>query len=106
MAGRMKSALWKNGRRGARPATPHELVGRTYDLAIRACRKGEAEKSEKAILLLRELMRAVGPEDSADVLKFYDWCVKRIRADEFDAAVQTLTDLRAAWEQAERRFPA
>lgn len=93
-------------RRAAGAATPHELVGMAYDLAIMACRRSEGTRSEKALLLLREVMRSAGPEDSTDLMKFYDWCLDRIRQGEFDAAAQTLGDLRAAWEEAERRFPA
>ncbi len=93
-------------RRAVGAATPHELVGMAYDLAIMACRRGEVARSEKAILLLREVMRSAGPEDSTDLMKFYDWCLDRIRQGEFDAAAQTLADLRVAWEEAERRFPA
>jgi hypothetical protein len=93
-------------RRAADAAGSHELVGMAYELAILACRRRDESRSEKAILLLREVMHSAGPEDSSDVGKFYDWCLERIRQGEFDAAAQTLADLRAAWKEAERRFPA
>ena len=103
---KMESSPVKKARRAAGSASPHELVGMAYDLAIRACRQGDATRSEKAILLLRGVMSSTGPEDSTDVMKFYDWCLERIRRGEFEAAAQTLADLRVAWVEAERRFPA
>jgi hypothetical protein len=101
-----ESARKHASRRAAEAAGPHELVGMAYDLAILACRRGDASRSAKAVLLLRKVMRSAGPEDSSGVGKFYDWCLERIRRGEFDAAAQALSDLRAAWEEAMRRFPA
>jgi hypothetical protein len=89
-----------------RPPKAHPLVGRTYDLAIRACRRGEANRSQKAIRLLREVMRSVGPEDSSDLMRCFDWCVDRIGEGEFTLAAETLADLQKAWEDAGRQLPA
>lgn len=99
------SALVRKPRRTVSAATPHQLVGMAYDLAIMACERKEESRSEKAILLLREVMRSAGPEDSSDLMTFYDWCLERIRQGEFAQAAQTLSDLRKAWVEAERRFP-
>jgi len=50
------------------------------------------------------VMRSAGPEDSSDLMGFYDWCLERIRQGEFALAGQTLADLRKGWESAERRY--
>jgi hypothetical protein len=76
-----------------------------YDLAILACGRKDEPRSERSIRLLRDVMRSAGPEDSSDLMVFYDWCLERIRRGEFELAAQTLADLRKAWEEAERRFP-
>jgi flagellin-specific chaperone FliS len=88
-----------------RDASPLQLVGMAYELAIRACKKRDAARSEQAIRLLRDVMSFAGPEDSSALMTNYDWCVDRIHAGEFALAAQTLSDLRRAWEEAERRFP-
>jgi flagellin-specific chaperone FliS len=88
-------------RRAASDATPLRLVGMTYDLAILACRRKDALRSEQAVRLLQEVMRSAGPEDASDLMAFYDWCLDRIRSGEYAIAAQTLSDLRAAWVKAE-----
>jgi flagellin-specific chaperone FliS len=98
------SNISKPSRRVVGAATPHQLVGMAYELAIKACEREEAARSEKAILRLRNVMRSVGPEDSADLMKFYDWCLDQIGRGEFAMAAQTLSDLWKAWNAAERRF--
>ena len=84
-------------------ATPHQLVGMANDFTILACKQGDAGRSQKAVLVLRDVMRSVGPADSSDLMACYDWCLDRIGKDEFELAAQTLSDLRKAWEDAQRQ---
>ena len=95
------SAPRRSGRRPASDATPHRLVGMAYDLAILACRRKDGSRSEQAVRLLQEVMCSAGPEDTSDLIAFYDWCLDRIRSGEYAMAAQTLSDLRAAWVKAE-----
>ena len=88
-----------------RSVTPHQLIGMAYDRAILACNREKADRSRKAILLLRDVMRSVGPADSSDLMSCYDWCVDRIGKGEFAPAAQTLSDLRKAWEDSEDQSP-
>jgi len=88
--------------RTADAATPHQLIGMAYELAILACTREEAVRSQKAIGLLRNVMRSVGPADSSDLMGCYDWCLDRIGNGEFAMAAQTLTVLRQAWVDSER----
>lgn len=101
---RFSDSVPRKDKEAPRPesASPRQLVGMAYDLAILACHRSEAGQSQKAIGLLRDVMRALGPEDSADLLASYDWCLERIWEGDFPLAAQMLADLRAAWEQAER----
>ena len=94
----------KKIRRTADAATPHQLIGMAYELAILACNREETARSQKAIGLLRNVMRSVGPADSSDLMGCYDWCLERIGNGEFAMAAQTLTVLRQAWADAERQL--
>jgi flagellin-specific chaperone FliS len=89
----------------AAEASPHRLVGMAYDLAISACDRKDKTRSIRSINRLRDVMRSAGPEDSSDLMVFYDWCLERIRCGEFVLAAETLSDLRKAWETAERLYP-
>ncbi len=93
--------VMKKNRRTAGAATPHQLIGMAYELAILACTREEAARSQKAIGLLRNVMRSVGPADSSDLMSCYDWCLERIGNGEFALVAQTLTVLRQAWVEAE-----
>jgi hypothetical protein len=90
--------------RTAEAATPHQLIGMAYELAILACSREEAVRSQKAIGLLRNVMRSVGPADSSDLMGCYDWCLNRIGNGEFALAAQTLAVLQQAWVDAERKY--
>jgi hypothetical protein len=92
----------KKAPRTADAATPHQLIGMAYELAILACSREEVVRSQKAIGLLRNVMRSVGPADSSDLMGCYDWCLDRIGNGEFALAAQTLTILGQAWADAEQ----
>ena len=78
---------------------PAQLIEMTYELAILACRREDADQSVRAILLLRDAMRSIGSGDSGDLLRFYDLCRDRIREGDFQIAALTLSTLRDAWEK-------
>jgi hypothetical protein len=44
-------------------------------------------------------MSSVGPMDSADLLRFYGWCLDRIHKGDYHIAAETLATLRDAWEK-------
>ncbi|MGB7540028.1 MAG: hypothetical protein WBM17_15920 [Anaerolineales bacterium] len=90
--------------RTAVAATPHQLIGMAYELAILACSREEVARSQRTIGLLRDVMRSVGPADSSDLMGCYDWCLDRIGNGEFALAAQTLSVLRQAWVDAERQI--
>jgi hypothetical protein len=85
--------------RNAQHMPSAQLIGMTYELAILACRREDADQSVRAILLLQDAMRSIGPGDSADLQWFYDLCRDRIRDGDFHIAALTLSTLRDAWEK-------
>jgi flagellin-specific chaperone FliS len=100
--GMQDQKIFRSGNlRDGRRAAPAQLIGMAYDLAVLACERADADRSIKTVLLLRDAMHSVGPEDSADLLQFYNWCLERIREGDFPVAAQTLSALRDAWKKLE-----
>jgi flagellin-specific chaperone FliS len=91
-------------RREVSRAGPITLIAMAYDLAVLACLRRDARNSSKAVGLLRSAMQFAGPEDSKDLMKFYDWCLDRIREEEFELAGEALKELRTSWQEIEQRY--
>jgi flagellin-specific chaperone FliS len=101
---RQEKTPQKPTRRDVSRADPIALISMAYDLAVLACLRRDALNSSKAVGMLRDAMQFAGPEDSKDLLKFYDWCLDRIREEEFELAGEVLKELRDSWQEIERRF--
>ena len=78
---------------------PAKLIGIAYELAILACQREDEDQSVRNILLLQDAMCSAGPVDSADLMRFYGWCLDRIRRGDYRIAAKTLSTLRDAWEK-------
>jgi Mrp family chromosome partitioning ATPase len=85
--------------RDPRKLPPAQLIGMAYELAIQACRQEDEDQSVRTILMLQDAMSSVGPMDSADLLRFYGWCLDRIHKGDYHIAAETLATLRDAWEK-------
>jgi flagellin-specific chaperone FliS len=91
-------------RRDVSRADPIALISMAYDLAVLACRRRDVLNSSKAVNMLRDAMQFADSEDSKELLKFYDWCLDRIREEEFELAEEVLQELRDSWQDIGRRF--
>ena len=85
--------------RDANPVPPAQLIGMAYELAILACRREDEDQSVRTIQLLQDAMRSISSGDSADLLRFYGWCLDRIHKGDYHIAAETLSTLRDAWEK-------
>jgi len=85
--------------RDGRKMAPAQVIGMAYELAILACQREDEDQSVRTISLLQDAMRSVGPGDSADLLRFYGWCLDRIHKGDYHIAAETLSTLRDAWEK-------
>lgn len=79
-------------------ADPLQLVILTYDVAISACRSGEAGRALDAISELQlALNHDQGGQMAADLLGLYLYCADLIRGQQMEEAVQILSELRQTW---------
>jgi hypothetical protein len=83
----------------AHQMAPAQLIDMAYELAILACQREDEDQSVRTILVLQDAMCSVGPGDSADLMRFYGWCLDRIRKGDYRIAAETLSTLRDAWEK-------
>jgi hypothetical protein len=83
----------------AHQMAPTQLIGMAYEMAIMACLREDEDQSVQTISLLQDAMCSVGPVDSADLMRFYGWCLDRIRKGDYRVAAETLSTLRDAWEK-------
>lgn len=83
-------------------ASPMRLIVMAYDLAIYACEKREFEKAVKTITVLRESLNFDYPEVSLGLFRLYQWCLDCIRCGDYPSALETLQELRSAWQESEQ----
>ena len=85
-------------------ASPVRLVVMAYDLAIRACDQKDFETAAKAINALQNALDFDYAEVAGGLLALYQWVMDCLRARDFDAAKNTLVELRDAWATVEKRL--
>ncbi len=85
-------------------ASPIRLVVMAYDLAILSCEKQDFIRATKAVSLLRDSLNFDYPDASVGLFKLYQWVLECIRHEDYSSALQTLRELREAWETVEKRL--
>ena len=85
-------------------ATPLHLVIMAYDLAIKSCEHRDFQKATTTIGCLRDALDFDVPEVSMGLFRIYQWCLDNIRKGNYEAASNTLIELRDAWKQTEQRL--
>ncbi len=84
-------------------ASPQKLLLKVYDFAIANCKRGNLEKTNKA---LNELINALNFEDentkefSTGLLALYKYCQDQMRKRNYDIVAKILTELRHSWLEA------
>lgn len=89
-------------------ATPKKLLLKIYDFALVHCKKGNMEKTNKAIQELINALRFDEPKSkdfSIGLLKLYQFCQEQMRKGESDIVYKILSDLREAWVTIFNRDP-
>jgi flagellar secretion chaperone FliS len=83
-------------------ATPQQLLIKVYDFAIGQCKRKNIEKTNKALMILIDALKYDSEavrEISIGLRKLYEFCQDQIRKNNFDIALQILTDLRDTWSK-------
>lgn len=87
-------------------ASPIGLIVISYDAAIAACRRQDLETASRALSALRNSLNFEYREIASRLFALYMWCSDLAREGKWDEAVEILSELRAAWAQAERQMSA
>lgn len=87
-------------------ASPLRLVIMSYDVAIQACQQKDFSRATRAISVLRDALNFEYDETAMTLFGLYQWCLDCIRKDDFQEAIDILTDLRDAWQTAEKQMGA
>jgi flagellin-specific chaperone FliS len=85
-------------------ASPIRLVIMSYDVAIQACQQRDFSRATRAISVLRDALNFDYDETAMTLFGLYQWCLDCIRKDDYQEAVNILTDLRDAWVTAEQQI--
>lgn len=84
-------------------ASPQKLLLKVYDFAIAQCNNKNIEKTNKALGELVSALRyesAEVAEISNGLRKLYEYCQDQVRKQNFDIALEILTELRTTWIKA------
>jgi flagellin-specific chaperone FliS len=87
-------------------ASPVHLVVMAYDLAIKACERQDFIQSTKVITVLRDALNFDYPEVSVGLFRIYQWCLDSIRQGDYNAALNSMRELREAWATTEKQLSA
>lgn len=85
-------------------ASPIHLVVMAYDLAISSCEKQDFTRATRAITILRDALNFDYADAAVGLFRLYQWCLDCIRQGDYNAALQTLRELREAWATVEKRY--
>jgi len=85
-------------------ASPIRLVVMAYDLAIQSCEKKDFEKAVRAITVLRDALNFEYQDVALGLFRLYQWCLDCIRQGDYESAIATLSELREAWVQTEKKI--
>jgi flagellin-specific chaperone FliS len=85
-------------------ASPIRLVVMAYDLAIQSCERKDFEKATRAITVLRDALNFEYQDIALGLFRLYQWCLDCIRQGDYESAITTLSELRDAWVQTEKKI--
>jgi len=85
-------------------ASPVRLVVMAYDVAINACERQDFKRAVQAVSLLRDALNFDYAEVAMGLFSLYQWCLDCIRKNDYQAAKQTLQELRDAWAMVEKQY--
>ena len=83
-----------------------QLLLQLYDFAVAGCLAHDARKATAAIVELIGALNFDYEEIATGLYRLYEYSLREIRAQRFEAAGQILGGLREAWQQAFSKTPA
>ena len=79
---------------------PAQLVLKVYDFVIVNCKKKDIVKASKGLVELISALNFDYDEMALGLFRLYQYCLDKIKQNEFDEALHILEGLRDAWLQA------
>lgn len=81
-------------------ATPNQLVSYIYDAILAACGQKDRLRAQRGLLGLIKSLRFEYEEIASPMMKLYRYCLKQVRAGEFDEVAKLIGECRLAWVDA------
>jgi flagellin-specific chaperone FliS len=82
--------------------SPVQLLVKVYDIAIEACHRQDRKRASKAIVELISALNFEYGEIANRFFHIYEYCMRQVKAGNFDEARQLLQELRDGWVEASR----
>ncbi len=80
-------------------ASPQRLVLHLYDHIIRCCSIRNSDGASRAVAELIDGLNFEYSEISGGLLRLYEYCLRRIKAEEFEEPMKIIKELRQTWAQ-------
>ncbi len=81
-------------------ATPNQLVSYIYDAILAACGQKDRLRAQRGLLGLIKSLRFEYDEIASPMMNLYRYCLKQVRAGEYDEVAKLIGECRLAWVEA------
>jgi flagellar protein FliS len=85
--------------------SPIQLLVKVYDIAIESCHRQDRKRAGKAIVELISALNFEYEETANRFYGIYEFCMREIKAGNYDVARELLQTLRDGWTEAAAQNP-
>ena len=85
--------------------SPIQLLVKVYDIAIESCQRQDGRRASKAIVELISALNFEYEETANRFFGIYEFCMREIKAGNYDVARELLQTLREGWVEAAAKNP-
>ncbi len=85
--------------------SPIQLLVKVYDIAIEGCRRQDRDRASKAIVELISALNFEYEEMANRFYGIYEFCMREVKAGNYETARELLQDLRNGWIEAAAQNP-
>lgn len=85
---------------------PIQLIIKAYDAGIAACNRKDENKTCDVLVELIDSLNFDHAEIAGALFRLYDFCLREVKQEKFDATLKILKELRDTWVQAQANVPA
>jgi len=82
--------------------SPIQLLVKVYDIAIEACNRQDRRRASKAIVELISALNFEYEEVAGRFFRIYEYCMRQVKAGNFEEAKGLLQGLRDGWIEASK----